>query len=71
VRITEGYRPPLFYSLGCYERHSLGAGKCRRECRRHFIHEVRQGKNRFDVVVKDCVTYLFQKPMENRHVGTF
>jgi len=71
VRITESYRPPLFYSLGCYERHARGAGKCPRECNRHFIHEVRQGKNRFDVVVKDCVTYLFQKPKESRHVGTF
>ncbi len=66
VRIAEGYRPPLFYSLGCYQRHALGGGKCGRECGKDFVYELRQGKNRFDVVVKDCVTYLFQKPKEDR-----
>jgi len=71
VGISGDYRPPLFYSLGCYERHALGRGRCRDECQKDFIHELRQGKNRFDVVVKDCVTYLFQTQRRDHHGGNF
>jgi putative protease len=67
VRITEDYSPPLFYSLGCYERHARGGGRCRDDCSKDFAYQVRQGRNRFDVVVKDCITYLFQSVKEHQH----
>ncbi len=60
VRIAESYRPPLFYSLGCYERHAVGGGLCRDGCPKDFTGELRQGRNTFTVAVNDCVTYLFQ-----------
>jgi putative protease len=61
VRIDPHYRPPLFYSLGCFERHAQGRGRCPEGCPKDFMHELRQGKSSFRVVVRDCVTYLFQK----------
>ena len=60
IRIAGSYRPPLFYSLGCYERHAAGGGLCREGCPKDFNGELRQGRNAFTVVVNDCVTYLFQ-----------
>jgi U32 family peptidase len=61
VRIADDYSPPLFYSLGCYARHAAGGGSCPADCPRDFIHELRQGRNRFTLVARDCVTYLFHK----------
>ncbi len=59
VRISPGFAPPLFYSLGCYARHDLNAGKCFDECPRDFDDALRQGRNGFRLAVRDCVTYLF------------
>ena len=56
-----GFKPPLFYSLGCFARHVGNAGKCFDECPKDFATDVRQGNNRFRVVVRDCVTYLFER----------
>ncbi len=60
VRISAGFHPPLFTSLGCFTRHSTGAGSCSPDCPRDFHGELRQGRNRFRLVVRDCVTYLFR-----------
>jgi hypothetical protein len=71
IRIAPGFRPPLFYSLGCFAKHVLNGGRCPDEpprtgsqkgCPRDFIRELSQGRNRFQVVVKDCVSYLFAVP---------
>ncbi len=71
VRIATGFRPPLFYSLGCFAKHVLDSGGCPDEsaqpegqkgCPRDFSRDLTQGRNRFQVVVKDCVTYLFGVP---------
>ncbi|MGA2974450.1 MAG: peptidase U32 family protein [Spirochaetia bacterium] len=62
VRISPDFRPPLFYSLGCFARHVLNNGKCFDDCPKDWSRELRQGKNRFTVVVRDCVTYLFAAP---------
>ncbi len=70
VRLANDYRPPLFYSLGCYERHVRGAGQCRDECPKGFTGELRQGRNTFNVVVNDCITYLFRAQKEQNNVGT-
>jgi putative protease len=69
VTIAKDYRPPLFYSLGCYERHALSGGRCRDECPKQFTGNLEQGRNRFTVVVNDCITYLFQTQKEQRHAG--
>ncbi|HTP57713.1 MAG TPA: hypothetical protein VMM82_02280, partial [Spirochaetia bacterium] len=70
VRIAKDYRPALFYSLGCYQRHALAGGKCQDGCPQDFAYGLKQGKNSFDVIVKDCVTYLIQKPKEKNHAGS-
>jgi hypothetical protein len=64
IRIADGFRPPLFYSLGCFVKHDLKSGHCPEEaasgeCPREFSREVSQDRSRFRVVVRDCVTYLF------------
>jgi U32 family peptidase len=59
VRVSPDFRPPLFYSLGCFERHIVNDGKCSGDCPRDFTRALRQGRNRFRLVVRDCVTYLF------------
>jgi U32 family peptidase len=62
VVIDPGFTPPLFYSLACFARHvSGGGGSCLDGCERDFASELRQGRNRFRVVVRDCVTYLFAR----------
>jgi putative protease len=59
VRLSPDFRPPLFYSLGCFARHVLNDGKCFDDCPKDFVRDLRQGRNRFQLVVRDCVTYLF------------
>jgi hypothetical protein len=59
VALASDFKPPLFYSLGCFARHIPGEGKCLDDCPKDFEKELRQGRNRFRVVVRDCVTYLF------------
>ncbi len=59
VRISADFTPPLFYGFGCFARHVLNNGQCDDTCPKDFIRELRQGKSRFQVVVRDCITYLF------------
>ncbi|MCX7031880.1 MAG: hypothetical protein NTU62_17415, partial [Spirochaetes bacterium] len=59
VTVAPGFRAPLFYSRGCFEKHVLNRGVCPVGCPRDFRVDLRQGGKRFEAVVKDCVTYLF------------
>ena len=59
VRMSADFRPPLFYSLACFTRHSTNKGRCEEGCPKEFGGELRQGRNRFRMLVRDCVTYLF------------
>ncbi len=61
VRIDPAFKPPLFYSLGCFEKHVGNGGACLDDCPKDFAAELRQGRNAFRVVVRGCVTYLFQR----------
>jgi len=60
VRISKDFSPPLFTSLGCFTRHSTNGGRCAEDCPKDFSAGLRQGRNRFRVIVRDCVTYLFR-----------
>jgi U32 family peptidase len=60
VQMSADFSPPLFYSLGCFARHTLTGGQCRDDCPKDFGGELRQGRNRFRLLVRDCVTYLFR-----------
>jgi putative protease len=61
VVIGADFRPPLFYSLGCFARHILNDGTCFDDCPKDFTRSLAQGRNRFDVLVRDCVTYLISR----------
>ncbi|HET6450477.1 MAG TPA: peptidase U32 family protein [Spirochaetia bacterium] len=61
LRIAQGFPPPLFVSLACITRHAAGGGHCREDCPRELTGELRQGRHRFRLVVRDCVTYLFRQ----------
>jgi putative protease len=61
VIIDPDFSPPLFYSLGCFARHVSGAGTCLDNCPKDFARELRQGRNRFQMIVRDCMTYLFAR----------
>jgi hypothetical protein len=58
--VAADFSPPLFYSLGCFARHVLSSGSCPEDCPRDFTREIRQGRNRFQAVVRDCVTWVFK-----------
>jgi len=60
VLLSKSFSPPLFTSLGCFTRHSTNDGRCAEDCPKEFSVGLRQGRNRFRVVVRDCVTYLFR-----------
>ena len=59
VRVSRDFRPPLFYSLACFTRHATNGGRCEEGCPKEFAGDLSQGRNRFRMVVRDCVTYLF------------
>ena len=59
IGISRDFRPPLFYSLGCFARHVMNSSECFDGCSKDFARVIRQGRNVFEVVVRDCVTYLF------------
>jgi hypothetical protein len=59
VRPSGDFKPPLFYSLACFTRHSMNKGRCVEGCLKDFQSIYWQGKNRFRVIVRDCVTYVF------------
>ncbi|HSV93629.1 MAG TPA: U32 family peptidase, partial [Desulfobacterales bacterium] len=59
VTVAPGFRAPLFTSRGCFAKHVLNGGACFDDCPREFRVPLRQGGRRFDMVVADCVTYLF------------
>jgi hypothetical protein len=60
ITVSSDFSPPLFYSLACYARHAQNHGACLDECPKDFGGELRQGRNRFRLLVRDCVTYLFR-----------
>jgi hypothetical protein len=60
IRISPSFSAPLFYSLGCFARHAMNKGACLDGCPRDFQTLLRQGRSRFELVVRDCVTYLFR-----------
>ena len=60
VRVSPGFSPPLFTSLGCFTRHSTNGGRCQPDCPKDFSARLQQGRNHFHLVVRDCVTYLFK-----------
>lgn len=59
VQIERDFNPHLFVSRICYRRHNhLGA--CR-NCAQDFNYELKQRDRVFTVIVKNCLTWLFQK----------
>jgi hypothetical protein len=59
ITVAPGFRAPLFASRGCFAKHVLNQGACPAGCPRDFRVDLRQGGRGFQVVVEDCVTYLF------------
>jgi hypothetical protein len=59
VKLSREFTPPLFYSLACFARHTMNEGRCVDDCPKDFGGELRQGQNRFRVLVRDCITYVF------------
>ncbi len=61
-RVEGSFEPPLFTSLGCFVRNNspAGAGACK-GCPRDFTLRLSQGRNRFVVRVRDCVTRLYRE----------
>ena len=62
IRIDHAFRAPLFIALGCFAKHVLNGGSCAHDCSKEYRELLRQGGNRFELHVKDCVTYLFLRP---------
>jgi len=58
-RIERDFSPHLFVSRICYKRHN-GLGSCQ-NCSRDLTYELKQRDKNFTVIVKNCITWLFQK----------
>ncbi len=65
VRLDQGFRPPLFYGLGCPRGQGAlpvaGRTGCR-DCPGGFDLPLAQGKNHFLLRVRDCTAYLYALP---------
>jgi hypothetical protein len=65
ARLDEGFRPPLFYGMGCPRGQGVlrvgGRGSCR-DCPGGFDAALTQGRNRFLLRVRDCTAYLYAAP---------
>jgi len=59
VKTDEGFNPHLFLSRVCYRLHNR-YGTCH-QCGRDHRYTLRQKDRLFTVVVRDCLTWLFQK----------
>ncbi len=55
--VGKTFIPPLFYSLGCFYKHSM-CGDCKM-CSKNNSFIIENSGRQFEVIVKDCVTYLF------------
>jgi len=65
VRVGEGFRPPLFYGLGCPRGQgvlAVGGRRGCRDCPGGFELTLSQGRNRFLLRVRDCTAYLYAWP---------
>jgi len=61
ARIEATFEPPLFTGLGCFLRNNgAAAADACRGCPREHAFRLTQGRNRFVVRVRDCVTYVFR-----------
>ncbi len=58
--IGQSFTPHLFLSRGCYTN-NLNGGTCPASCSRRFTYSLTQGSRKYQVVVKDCITWLFNK----------
>ncbi len=56
LKISENFKRPLFYSLGCYKKHNHE--DCR-NCTKEGVYHLENRKRHYKVIVKDCVTYMF------------
>jgi U32 family peptidase len=56
LKISETFKRPLFYSLGCYKKHNHE--DCR-NCTKEGVYHLENRKRHYKVIVKDCVTYMF------------
>ncbi len=58
--IGKSFSPHLFLSRGCYTN-NLNGGTCPASCSRNFTYSLTQGSRKYKVVVKDCMTWLFNR----------
>jgi len=57
LEISQNFKRPLFYALGCYKKHNLGSD-CRNCSKEGVFHLKNRGRN-YKVIVHDCITYMF------------
>jgi len=58
--IIKGFSTPLFTSASCYHHHSL-ENPCPASCPKSYRYTLLQKNREYQVVVKDCISYLFLK----------
>ncbi|MBU1219991.1 U32 family peptidase [Myxococcota bacterium] len=59
IPVSPAFRRPLFYSLGCYKKHNMGYS-CS-GCNKEGIYKLRNRSRKYDVIVYNCITYMFLK----------
>ncbi len=56
--IEKDFKPHLFLSRACHTN-NINGGNCPSACPKDFKYELRQKNRNFTVIVKDCMTWLF------------
>jgi hypothetical protein len=58
-KIDKNFNPHLFVSRICYRLHNQ-YGTCE-NCKRNYEYNLKQRDKEYRVVVKECLTWLYQK----------
>ncbi|HLE10938.1 MAG: hypothetical protein A2504_09185 [Bdellovibrionales bacterium RIFOXYD12_FULL_39_22] len=59
IEIKDKQSLPLFISQGCYHKHNMENGHCPHQCPKNFNYSLTNGKKKYQVIISDCLTYLF------------
>lgn len=61
IKAEDSAELPYFISLGCFEKHNVLGGKCPNHCGKRYSHVLKNGPNNYQVLVRDCITYMRRK----------
>ncbi len=59
IKVSDKSSLPIFVSRGCYNKHNIFGGDCPNSCPKFFTNEISNGKRKYVVKVRECLTFVF------------